>query len=88
MLLIDDILLAPFRSLMWIFREIHNAAEQEMANEAKNLTARLSELYMLLESGNISEEEFDQKEAEILDRLEEISQREGGDPDDEPSEED
>jgi len=88
MLLIDDILMAPFRSLMWIFREIHNAAEQEMANEAKNLTARLSELYMLLESGNISEEEFDQKEAEILDRLEEISQREDSDPDDEPSEED
>lgn len=75
MLLIDDILLAPFRGLLWLFREIHNAAEQEMANEAENLTAQLSELYLLLESGQISDEEFDQKEAQILDRLEEISQR-------------
>ena len=76
MLLIDDILLAPFRSLVWLFREIHNAAQQEMADEAENLTAQLSELYLLLESGKISDEEFDQKEAQILDRLEEINQRE------------
>lgn len=86
MLLIDDILMAPFRSLLWIFREIHNAAEQEMANEAENLTAQLSELYLLLESGSISEEEFDQKETEILDRLEEIDQREGRTAEDESSE--
>jgi len=84
MLLIDDILLAPFRSLLWVFREIHNAAEHEMANEAEALTAQLSELYLLLESGNISEEEFDQKEAEILDRLEEINQREGPIDDEDP----
>jgi len=86
MLLIDDILMAPFRSLLWIFREIHNAAEQEMANEAENLTAQLSELYLLLESGSISEEECDQKETEILDRLEEIDQREGHTAEDESSE--
>jgi len=86
MLLIDDILMAPFRSLLWVFREIHNAAEQEMANEAENLTAQLRELYMLLESGNLSDAEFDQKEAEILDRLEEINQREGDNADEEPSE--
>lgn len=77
MLLIDDILLAPFRGILWTFREIHKAAVQEMANEAETLTGQLSELYLLLESGNISEEEFDKKEAEILDRLEEINQREG-----------
>ena len=88
MLLIDDILLAPFRSLLWVFREIHNAAEQEMANEAEALTAQLSELYLLLESGNISEEEFDQKEAEILDRLEEINQREGQIEEEHPPKED
>ena len=86
MLLIDDILMAPFRSLLWVFREIHNAAEQEMANEAANLTAQLRELYMLLESGNLSDAEFDQKEAEILNRLEEINQREGDNADEEPSE--
>ncbi|RJX35692.1 MAG: gas vesicle protein GvpG [Desulfarculus sp.] len=88
MLLIDDLLMAPFRGLLWIFREIHNAAEQEMASEAENLTAQLSELYLLLESGNISDEEFDQKEAEILDRLEEINQREGNSGDEESSERD
>ncbi|MEW5914224.1 MAG: gas vesicle protein GvpG [Thermodesulfobacteriota bacterium] len=88
MLLIDDLLTAPFHGLLWIFREIHKAAEQEMANQAERLTAQLSELYMLLESGSISDEEFDQKEAEILNRLEEINQRQGNGGDEEPPEED
>lgn len=77
MLIVDDILLAPFRGLLWIFQEINNAAEQELVNEADNITAQLSELYLRLESGSISEEEFDEQEKVLLDRLEELDERDG-----------
>ena len=75
MLIIDDLLFFPVRSILWTFREIHNAAQEEVANEAEAITAELSELYMMLETGKITEAEFDQREKELLDRLEEIQAR-------------
>jgi hypothetical protein len=69
MLLVDDILASPFRGLFWIFRELHNAVQEEAVNEAENITQQLSELYMMLETGKISEDEFDEREALLLDRL-------------------
>lgn len=72
MLIIDDILLFPVRSVLWIFREVHKAAQQELATEADAITAELSELYMLLETGRISQEKFDAQEKELLDRLDKI----------------
>ncbi len=75
MLLVDDILFSPVKSIFWIFRELHNAAQQEKINEAETLTAELSELYMMLETGKITEEEFDEKEGQILDRLDEIQDK-------------
>ena len=77
MLLIDDILFSPMRGIYWIFREIYNAALEETANEADAITVELSELYMMLETGRISEQEFDIREKGLLDRLEAI--REPGD---------
>ncbi len=76
MLLVDDVLFSPIKSIFWIFREIHNAAHQEKANEAESLTAELSELYMMLETGRITEEQFDEREGQILDRLDEIQSKE------------
>ena len=75
MFIVDDILLFPAKSLIWIFRELHNAVQQEQTNESESLTIELSELYMMLETGKITEEEFDKREAEILDRLDEIQGR-------------
>jgi hypothetical protein len=75
MLIVDDILTAPFKGLIWLCREIHEAAEQEQAGEADRLTAQLSELYMRLETGQITEAEFDTREKELLDRLDQIQQQ-------------
>ena len=69
MLLVDDILLFPFRSLMWIFREIDNVVEEDMAAEPEAITAKLGELYMMLETGQMTEAEFDAAEKVLLDRL-------------------
>lgn len=76
MLLIDDILFSPVRGLLWIFKELSNTVDKEMANEAESITAELSELYMMLETGRITEEEFDAQEKEFLDRLDAIKDRE------------
>lgn len=82
MLLVDDLLLAPFSSLLWIFKELHKAVQQEAAGEADAVTRALSELYMQLETGAITEEEFATEETRLLDRLEAIRHREEGDDED------
>jgi len=80
MLLVDDLLFSPFTSLLWLFREIHNRAQQELAGEAETVTRSLSELYMKLDTGAITEEEFAAEEKQLLDRLDAIELRnEGGD---------
>lgn len=75
MLLVDDILLLPVRGPAWIFRQIHKTAQQELANEAESITAELSELYMMLDTGKITEAQFDAREKELLNRLDEIQER-------------
>jgi hypothetical protein len=75
MLLIDDILLFPARSLLWIFREIHDRAVEEVANEGEAIAQQLRNLYMQLETNAITEEQFATREKKLLDRLDDI---EGG----------
>lgn len=72
MFLVDDILLAPAHGILWIFREIHNAAQQEYASEAESITVELTDLYMMLETGRITEKEFDSRERVLLDRLDAV----------------
>lgn len=76
MFLVDDILLAPLKSLLWVFREIHNVVQEESAGEADAITHALSELYMKLETGAITESEFAAEEKMLLDRLDLIRERE------------
>ena len=76
MFLIDDIILAPVRGLFWVFKEIRDAAEEEQASEAEAITTKLSELYMMLETGQMTETEFDAAEKALLDRLDAIKERE------------
>jgi len=71
-LIIDDILFFPVKSLFWLFREIYEATQQEITNEADSITSQLSELYMMLETGKITEAEFDEREKALLDRLDQI----------------
>lgn len=72
MFILDDILLSPLKSFMMIANKIHEAASEEMAAEARELTQRLQGLYHRLEAGEITEDEFDDLEAEIIDRLDEL----------------
>jgi hypothetical protein len=75
MLLVDDILFFPVHSIMWIFREISKIAHEELAGEAQSITERLRLLYMQLETGRITEQQFDAEEKLLLDRLDAIDRR-------------
>ena len=88
MLLVDDILFAPVRSILWIFREIRDIAQEELDGEAKSITEQLRTLYMQLETGRITEAEFETGEKLLLDRLDEIESRRSDEGETEESDED
>ena len=71
-LIVDDIMFFPVRSILWIVREVHQAAQQEIVGEAESITAELRDLYMMLETGKISEDEYDAREQALLARLEKL----------------
>jgi len=74
MLLVDDILFFPVKGLFWVFDEILNAAEEELKGDASAITGQLQQLYVMLESGAITEAQFDAREAELLDRLDALQE--------------
>ncbi|MBM4286391.1 MAG: gas vesicle protein GvpG [Deltaproteobacteria bacterium] len=76
MFLVDDILLSPVYGVVWVGRQIHDAAQEELAGESEAVTAALSELYMQLETGQITEAEFDAQEKVLLDRLDRLQAEE------------
>ena len=78
MLVVDDILLFPVTGILSVFRKIRDAAEHEFADQGDAIRTQLGELYMMLETGRITSEEFDAKEKELLDRLDALSLREPG----------
>lgn len=86
MFLVDDAVMSPFKGLMWLAREIDAAARRAREDEAAAITRRLSELYTELEAGRISEDDFDDEEERLLDRLDalqgELDEDEEDDEDD------
>ena len=48
--------------------------QKKSSLDEENVSAELSELYMMLETGKIAEEEFNKRESELLNRLEEIEE--------------
>ena len=79
MLLVDDLLFAPFSGILWVFREINKIAHEELAGESQSITEQLRLLYMQLETGRITEPQFDAEEKLLLDRLDAIDSRLNGD---------
>lgn len=68
---------APFRGLVRVFEEIADRAEQELYNEDA-VKAELMAIYKQLEAGTMSEEEFEKREAELVERLEAIEAHKSG----------
>ncbi len=75
MFLLDDLLLSPIKGIVWLAEKVRDAGQEESAREGDLITAELRELYLMLESGRIAEEEFDNRERQLLDRLEQLPER-------------
>lgn len=75
MFLIDNLLLLPMTGTLRLVRAIESAAAQETTERADALRAELTELYQALEAGGISSDEFNAREAQLLDQLDTIESR-------------
>ncbi|CAM5746261.1 hypothetical protein STAFG_1880 [Streptomyces afghaniensis 772] len=78
--LISEVLLLPFapvRGSAWAIRQVVQEAERIYYDPA-TIRAELGRLEEQLEAGEITEEEFDGLEDDLLDRLEIASRRSAG----------
>ena len=71
MFLIDDILLAPLKGIIFIGKKINEVIEKETSDEGA-IKERLMALQLKFEMDEIDEEEYDRKEDELLKILEDI----------------
>lgn len=71
MFLIDDILLAPLKGVIWLGRKINDIVERELSDEGL-IKEKLMELQLRFEMDEISEEEYNRQERELLARLDAI----------------
>ena len=72
MFIIDDILIGlPAKGLMAIFKKIHDLADAELSDESK-LKEQLLRLQTMYELDQITEEEYQKREDEIMVRLDQI----------------
>ena len=69
--ILTSILLAPVKGPYWIAKKVHDVAVEELLDEDK-VREELRELYTSFEEGKISEEEFESREEELVERLEQI----------------
>jgi hypothetical protein len=90
MFLLDDILLSPVNGFVWLCRQIESAALKEFEVTPEQISEDLSLLYMMLETEQITLEEFEERETELLDLLDELQAAENDDEeeDDEDNEDD
>lgn len=71
MLLIDDIILSPVKLVVWLGKKIDDIVEKERSNEGL-IKEKLMQLQLRFEMDEISEEEYNRQEKELLERLEDI----------------
>jgi hypothetical protein len=76
MFLLDKVLLSPIYAAVWAARQVHAAVRQEQEAAPAQITAELSELYMMLESGRLTEAQFDAREKALLDQLDRLQEEE------------
>ena len=71
MFLIDDLLMLPAKGFLGVFKQVHEMVEQEFSDETY-IREKLVALQSRLELDEISEEEYNRQEKELLARLDAI----------------
>jgi len=75
MFLIDSILLAPLKGVVWLGEKLNEIVDNEL-NDTGRIKEELMRLQLQFELDEISQAEYDQKENELLDRLDAITKAE------------
>ena len=75
MFLIDSILLAPLKGVIWMGQKLSDMAQKELSDKGR-IKEELMRLQLQFELDEISQAEYDQKENELLDRLDAITKAE------------
>lgn len=70
MFLLDNIILAPLKGVYKLGKALHDRAYDELY-DPKRIKEELVQLQLKLEMGEITEEEYDDYEEVLLERLEE-----------------
>ena len=79
MLLVDDLLLLPFRGLMGVLQKISEMADRQV-NDAGYLQEKLLEIQLLYEMDEIGEEEYALKAGALESRLNAVREAEEAEP--------
>lgn len=69
MFILDDIFMAPIKGIVFLAEKVKEVADREMVDDENKLKQKLQEAQMLFEMDQISEEEYDKREQNILKRL-------------------
>jgi hypothetical protein len=77
MFLLDDILLAPVKGLSWLGEQIAKEVNKKFFDEA-SIKAELEQLQDLSDRGQISQQEFEGREDQLLQRLQKARQMKQG----------
>ena len=72
MFLLDSILLAPLKGVLWLGQKINDVVDQEL-NDAGRVKEELLALQMQFEMSQITEQEYTEKERDLLDKLDRLS---------------
>jgi hypothetical protein len=75
MFLLDDILLAPLKGVIWLGKKVYEVGEKEL-NDTGRIKEDLMALQLRFELDEINEQEYNEKEKELLDRLDAITNAE------------
>ncbi len=88
MLIIDDLLLwLPAKGIGYILKKVWGEIEKEL-DEGTQIRKQLQQLQSAYETGEVAEEEFQQREAELIEQLALIIEKEMAENEDEDEDED
>ena len=71
MFLIDDIVLSPVKLVVWMSKKIDDIVQKELSDEGL-IKEKLMQIQLCFEMDEITEEEYNRQEKELLTRLEAI----------------
>jgi hypothetical protein len=73
--LLDSILLAPLKGVIWMGQKLGDMAQAELTDKGR-IKEELMALQMQFELDEINEQEYNRREKELLDRLDDITKSE------------